>query len=236
MDDGIDCVARGAGDIAHDGALLVRQRIGERGLARIGTADDGDVDRVGVVFLLALRNGAQDIHQLVEQIAGPMAMGGRDGPGVAQAQAVEFVDVVHIAGIVHLVDDQQHRRLALAQDAGDFFVVGVDAGLAIDQEQDDIAFLGRSEGLVADGALEAVVIAHFDTASIDEGEVHAVPVGFVVRTVARDTAHFVHDRVVSLRDSVHEGGFTDIGTTNDGNDMLWHCVFPLCIEQIAYLH
>ncbi len=53
LDDGVDGVARGAGDVGHDGAVGRGQAVGQRGLTGVGAADDGDVD-AAVLFLGAV--------------------------------------------------------------------------------------------------------------------------------------------------------------------------------------
>ena len=83
----IDGVARGARHIRDDGAVVIGEAVGERGLARVRAADDGDVDDVLVVFFIleAAIDFAQVIDYLVEQIARAMTVRGGDGERVAQA-------------------------------------------------------------------------------------------------------------------------------------------------------
>ena len=83
----VDGVARGARHVRDDGAVVVGEAVGERGLARIRAADDGDVDDVLVVFFIleAAIDFAQVIDYLVEQIARAMTVRGGDGERVAQA-------------------------------------------------------------------------------------------------------------------------------------------------------
>ena len=216
----VDGVARGARHVRDDGAVVVGEAIGERGLARVRAADDGDVDDVLVVFFIleAAIDFAQVIDNLVEQIARAMAVRGGDGERVAQAQLVEFPQLIELVGGVELVDREQHRLGGLAQDARDFLVVGVDAGLAVHDEDDHVGLVGRLERLRADGALELVLGAHLNAAGVDQLELDAVPVSLVVRTVARDAAHLVHDSLVGLGDSIDERGFAHVRAANDRND------------------
>ena len=112
----IDGVTRGARHIRDDGAVVVGEAVGERGLARIRAADDGDVDDVLVVFFIleAAIDFAQVIDYLVEQIARAMTVRGGDGERVAQAQLIEFPQLIELVGGVELVDREQNRLGSLA--------------------------------------------------------------------------------------------------------------------------
>ena len=122
--------------------------------------------------------------------------------------------------------------LDVAQDAADRIVIGCDARLAVDDEDDRIGLFGAHERLFANGALEDVVVAHLDTAGIDEREMNAAPFGLVIRAVARDAAHLMHDGVVAVRDAVHERRFADIGAPYDGDDWQCHDHNPLTSSSI----
>ena len=116
LDNRVDGIARGTGDIAHDGAVIADHLIEERGLAGVRSADDGDAQRIGLVVLVARVLGQQG-DDLVEQVAGAVAVQGGDGDGVTHAQGVELPKaVVLTGGIVELVDEQESRCSAHASD------------------------------------------------------------------------------------------------------------------------
>ena len=140
-------------------------------------------------------------------------MHGRNRPRIAQAELVELPHLVHFVRRVHLVDRKHDGLVRLAEDSCNLLVVGVDARFAVDEEHDQIGFAG-GERLGADRALERVVGSHFDAAGVDEREVHAVPIGFMVGSVAGHAAHLVHDGLVGLGYAVHEGGFAHVGPSH----------------------
>ncbi len=151
LDNRVDGIARGAGDIAHDGAVIADHLVEERGLAGVRSADDGDTQRIGLVVLVARVLGQQG-DDLVEQVAGAVAVQGGDGDGVTHAQGVELPKaVVLTGGIVELVDEQESRFLELAHHAGDALLLLGDTDRTVDHKQDDSGFLGGGQGLVADG-------------------------------------------------------------------------------------
>ena len=131
-------------------------------------------------------------------------MKGGNRPRIAQTKLVEVPNLVHLRGVVHLVNGNENRLLGPAKRTGHLFVVSVDAGTAIDDQYDGVRLVGSGECLMGNGRLEVIVIAHFDAARVDQGETKAVPDGFMIRTIARDTAHLVNDSIVDLGDTVNE--------------------------------
>ena len=138
-----------------------------------------------------------------------MAVHGRDRPRIAQAQLVELPHLVHAVRGVQLVHHEEYGLGRLAQDARNGLVVGVDPGLAVHEEQDDVRLVRAGQRLIADGALEGVVVAHLDAAG---------PVGLMVGAVARDAAHLVDDGLVGLGYAVDEGGLADVRPSDHRDD------------------
>ena len=217
FDHRVDGIASRARNVAYDGPVTTDEPVGQRALPRIGTTDDGDVDGVDLLFLLHL-----DIFDmadnLVEKVARPMPMHRRNGPRVTKTQAVKLPNPVFFTGSVHLVDGKHNGLAAALQDASDLQVIGRRSGFSIDQKHDGVRLLGRHDGLVADGLLESVLVAHLDTARIDQREVNAIPIRLMVGAVARYAAHFVHDRVLRTRDAVDERGFAHIRSADYGDN------------------
>ena len=220
LHDGVDGVARGAGDIRDDGAVGAQDAVEQRRLAGIGAADDGDVQGVGELIgdlVLFLRKQG---HDIVEQVARAVAMQGRERRGLADAERIELPDAVVFAiGVVELVHQQKDRLVAALEHAGDRLVLLGDAGAAIDHKQDDGGFLGGGKGLVADGrGKDVIALERLDAARVDDGELAAVPIGRVVRAVARDATGLVDDGVRGLGQAVNERGLAHVGASDDGDD------------------
>ena len=200
LDDGIDGVARRAGNVGHDRAVGTQDAVEQRRLTGVGSADDGDVQGVGeLVGDLVLLLGQQR-HDVVEQVARAMAVQGRERCGLTDAERIELPDVVVLAiRIVELVHQQKDRLVGALEHAGDRLVLLGDAGAAVDYKQDDGSFLGGGERLVANGrSKDVVALERLDTARVDDGELAAVPIGRVIRAVARDAARLVDDGVRGL--------------------------------------
>ena len=119
-----------------------------------------------------------------------MAVQGRERRGLADTERIELPDAVVLSiGVVELVHQQKDRLVAALEHAGDRLVLLGDTGAAVDHKQDDGGFLGGGEGLVADGrGKDVIAFERLDTARVDDGELAAVPIGRVIRAVARDAA------------------------------------------------
>ena len=220
LDDRVDGVARGAGNVGHDGAVGAQDAVEQRGLTGVGAADDSHVQRIGELvgdLVLLLRKQG---HDVVEQVAGAVAVQRRERRGLADAEGIELPDAVVLAiGVVELVHQQKDRLVAALEHASDRLVLLGDAGAAVDHKQDDGGFLGGGEGLVANGRGEDVIaLERLDAARVDDGELAAVPIGRVVRAVARDAAGLVDDGVRGLGQAVNERGLAHVGASDDGDD------------------
>ena len=220
LDDGIDGVARRAGNVGNDRAVGAQDSVEQRGLTGVGAADDGHVQRIGeLIGDLVLLLGQQG-HDVVEQVARAVAMQGRERRGLADAERIELPDAVVFAiGVVELVHQQKDRLVAALEHACDRLVLLGDAGAAIDHKQDDGGFLGGGKGLVADGrGKDVIALERLDAARVDDGELAAVPIGRVVRAVARDATGLVDDGVRGLGQAVNERGLAHVGASDDGDD------------------
>ena len=149
-----------------------------------------------------------------------MAVQGRERRGLADTERIELPDAVVLAiGVVELVHQQKDRLVAALEHASDRLVLLGDAGAAVDHKQDDGGFLGGGEGLVANGRSEDVIaLERLDAARVDDGELAAVPIGRVVRAVARHAAGLMDDGVRGLGQAVNERGLAHVGASDDGDD------------------
>ena len=152
-----------------------------------------------------------------------MAMRGRNRHGFAQTERIELPEHLVLAvGVVELVDGEHDRNIAFEKDACDVGVLARHTRAAIDDEDDAIGLLAGNERLARDGSLEHVRIAKGDATRIDDHEIDAIPVGAMVRTITRHTAHLVHNGIFGLRYAINERGLSDIRTTDHGNERKTH--------------
>ncbi len=179
-------------------ALLANKRVDQRRLAGIGTADDGDAHRLGVVIgghvfgvgidiladqdlalgdeILVILVGAKGplmaerLDNGVAQIRQALAMLGRNRNGLAQA---DFPRLKHAgAGIARLglVGDEHDGLAGAPDDIGKGLVIGEKAGARIDHEENDVGLANGDLGLLAHAALQAFRRRRLEAGRVDHVE------------------------------------------------------------------
>jgi len=135
FDQGVDCIARGAGHVMDDTALFATETVEEGALADIGTSDDCDaghaleigVDHLGRLFVtdgcLFFVGDAQLVDDDIEQVARATTMECRNGIRLSQPERQETPTVGFTAIVVRLVGDDQNGAAGAAQPRGDALVV-----------------------------------------------------------------------------------------------------------------
>ena len=210
---GVDRVACGAGDRGHDIAFFAQQGVGHRRFADVGTAHDGDVRQVLLLFGQGL--GGQRREDGIHQVARAAAAHRTDAVGIAQPQGIELVRRVYLVVVVDLVADEDHLFRCAAQEVGHQHVEVGDAGLDFDQEEDHVSFVDRQQYLAADFVLEDIFRIDSVAARVYHGKFSAVPVGLTVMAVAGGSGRGIDDGLSLADQTVEEGAFADIRTAHD---------------------
>ena len=158
----------------------------------------------------------QELDDLVEQVARSAAVGRGDAPDLAEAQTVELVGIVHLFAGIDLVDAQDDRLLAAAQQVGDLGVVVGDAGGGFDHEEDHVGLVDGDDHLLADLFFEGVVRTGGPAAGVDDRELGAAPVAFAVMAVAGDARGLIDNGLAHADQPVEEGGLAHVRASYDG--------------------
>ena len=122
--------------------LLSHQRVEQARLPDVRPPEDRDADRV-LRDLRPLRGAREALEDRVEQVARAVTVQPRDRQGLAEAEAVELVDLVGPGRVVELVRDQEHRTVGAAQQLRDLLVAGRHSGLRVHDEQDEVGLVDR---------------------------------------------------------------------------------------------
>ena len=210
----VDRVARRAGHVGDDHAVLAQEAVDERGLADVRPPDDGEPHDVLVGLVVVL---GQERHERVEQIAAAEPLGGRHRDRLAEPESVELGGERHVAHRVDLVGGDEHRDARAAQQVGKLLVAGAHAGLRVDDEQRDGRVGDPGAGLIADRAGQWVDVLEVDAAGVDEREAAPVPLAGKLLAIARDAGAFVHDRLTRAREAVDERGLAHVRIADDGD-------------------
>ena len=169
LDQLVDRVDGGAGDVVDDDAVLAREPVEQRGLADVGLADDRDPARaadLGEGLGRGLRQRGEDG---VEHVARAAAVQGRDRPGLAEPEVPQAVGLGLGALVVDLVGGQDDRLAGGAQDADDGLVGVGDPDGGVDHEEHGVGELDRDLGLGADRRGEAAAVG-VPAAGVDDRE------------------------------------------------------------------
>ena len=168
LEHGVDRVARRAGHLGDDHALLAEQRVQEARLADVRPAEDRDADRLLADLLRAA--AGEHRHDRVEQVAGAVAVQGRERHRVAEPEPVELERERVLVRVVDLVREQRAPACGLAQDRRQLLVAGRDPGARVDDEEDEVGLRDRGVRLVGDRARDRRLVGDVDAAGVDQQE------------------------------------------------------------------
>ena len=214
-------IPRDAGLGADEQALLAEHPVDERGLAGIGAADDGDLQRairrVVVVSLLLVVELGQSLGKCVMQLADTLAMFGRERDWVAEAERERLVSAGQAGAALGLVGDEHHRAAGAAHQFGEGLVGGEDAGAGIDDEQHDVGFEDRGFGLRAHAAEQRIGIGLFEPRRVDDAKHQSAEVDVALAPVAGHAGAIVHEGELLAHQTVEEGRLADIRPSDDSD-------------------
>ncbi len=162
------------------------------------------------------------IDEIVEQVAGAVAVHRGERDRVAEAEPVELERVRLLRGVVDLVRQDEHGLVREAEDLRDLLVARRRADARVDDEEHEVGLLDRLARLVRDRARDLGVVRDVDPAGVDHEEAAAVPLDLELLAVARHARRLVHDRCARLGQPVDERGLADVREADDrdGADQL----------------
>lgn len=224
--EGVDGVAGGACDFADDGAFVVEDGVEEGGFADVGAADDGEADaaRVGVgvvvfgVWVCGFGGWAEGGFDGVDELGDAAAVFRAEAADGFEAEAGEIGGDEIVFWVVGFIDAEDDGFALAAEFFGDALVDGVHAGEGVDDEDDEV---GGGDGDVcfgADDGAEVVVKSGSDAAGVHDGDGEGSVFETGGEAVAGDAGAVVDDGDAAAGEAVEEGGFTDIGAADDGDD------------------
>lgn len=214
-------IARGPGDLADDGALLLEDGVDEGGFTSVGTADDGDfhrpIRRFGGAMYGVLGRESQALGNDIDEVVDSQAMDGADFGEVAEAQLGELGGAHATVLGVGLVADEDDGLLGAAEDEGELVVHGIDALDDIDHKDEEIGDFERNGSFDLNLFGEDVLGFGSDAAGVHEFEEFGATAALGGDAVAGDARHVVDDGDVLAGEAIEEGRFPDVGATDNGD-------------------
>src|SRR5262249_15453417 len=123
---------------------------------------------------------------------------------------------------IDFVDCDENRFAAATETDGSFTVKWDDAFLNIDDEDDDVCgFDGQFdlfECRAGDDVIGFLAAKQADAAGIHKGESASMPFGFGGNAVASYARSIVDDGDAAANNPIEEGGFSDVWTTDNGDE------------------
>ena len=162
------------------------------------------------VSLAGLRPVRQRAHDLVEQVAHPLAVLGGDLDDRLEPHLVELEHASARLLVVGLVDGQQYRRRRFPQGGGDLLVTGHEPFAAVHHEHHDVCRLDRPLPLHDDQLVQRILAGAEHPPGIHQPERRLEPLGRFVDHIARRAGDRGDDRPPGTRDPVEQGRFADV--------------------------
>ena len=137
----VDGVTSGACYLADDGPFLTQHGVDDRGLACVGSADDGQFQRACISLdgdgldVVGPFLETQFIANHADEFIDPEAMGGADFHLFLESETGEFGTPHFSLGGVRLVADENHRLARFPQFGGEGLINGGDAIDDIDDKE-----------------------------------------------------------------------------------------------------
>ena len=206
-------VARGAGLIVDEHALGAQHRIDDRRLADVGAADHRDGD--GLLAAGGRRGRGRAVAQRLEHLGDAAAVLARDAERIAEAESIEVGHRRLLAEVVHLVGDEHHRLVRLAQQPRDLFVERRRARPRVDDEGDEVGVVHRGQHLPAHALDERLGGAGIKAAGVDDRRLPALEMDLAVEAVAGHARRIAHDRLAASDEAVEQRGLADVRPAND---------------------
>ena len=216
LDQLVDRVDGGAGDVVDDDALVAGELVEQRGLADVGLADDRDPARSADLARRCSGGGSGSAARTASSMSPePRPCSAETGYGSPSPRFHSAVGLGLGALVVDLVGGQHDRLAGLAQDLDDGLVDVGDADGRVDHEQHGVGERHRDLGLGGDPLGQPAGVG-VPAAGVDDGEGAAVPDGVVRDPVAGHAGDVLDDGLAAADDAVDQGRLADVGAADDG--------------------
>ena len=155
--------------------------------------------------------------QRLEQVDQTLAMLGRQSERLAEAKREGFHPPGFAGAAFGLVGGDDHRRVLVAQPAGDFLVERGQPLAPVDHEQGDVGLAHRGLGLLAHPAGQRGGVDVLEAGGVHDAEFEPEQLPLALAAVARHAGAIVDQRDALADQAIEQGGFADIGSADDGD-------------------
>lgn len=211
--DGAVDVSGSACPVGDDGLLLFGERVKQRALSDVRTAEQRDADAVGRFNFLCGRNV---LHECIEQFTHASVLGGarrEDGLDTEPVKALEVMST----GTVNLVDNEEYWLAALQRDARHTAILFADRDVRLNDDPYDVGAVDGLRDLFLNGEFE-LILGRFHAGGVDQPEIVLLPACLGHHAVTSGTSLCGHDGLTALEDSIKQAALAHVGTANNSHD------------------
>jgi len=158
----------------------------------------------------------QHREDLVEQVADIVAVLGRDGDKVLNAELAKVLRRGIELRRIDFVDGQKERLAGAQQQAREVKVGRGQLSAAIDHHHNGLGLFERNAGLPEDLRRNQRFVIGHDATRIHQARRAAGPANLAVDAVARDARLVADNGAARLGEAVKERGFADVGAAHNG--------------------
>ncbi len=193
---------------------VAEESVEQRRLPDVRAAHDGEPHLARSFFGLRifirrfLRR--EPFHERVEQLGYAVAVLGRDGQHVLEAEAMELARECFELGGVHLVGDDEHRLPRRAQQTRQLFIERRRARARIHDPEEHDRLVDGELGLPENVRRDEFLVVGHDTARVHEREAPPRPLRLAVDAVARDPRLVADDGTPLADQPVEERGLPHV--------------------------
>jgi len=217
----VNGIARGAGDIGDDGAIVLQNGIRQRGFSGIGFADNGNADAFGLAhfwrFAEGVRNRLQGGVDGIDELAEIATVFGGDCDALSETELGEVRPRGFVFVVIDLIHHQQHGSLRLAEFLAESGIDRGDAIVGIDDKQNQIGSGNGDIGLKSDLLGKAVIERRANAAGIDDFTGKLGHLRGCGEAVTGNACLIVNDGDFSTNETIEQSRLSHIRATNDSN-------------------
>ena len=159
----------------------------------------------------------------VQQVAGAVAVHGRNGHHLVKAEVVELVHLHGgIAHLVALVHGQNDGLVAAAQHVGHILIRGGQAVAHVHHHDDAVCSVNGDLGLLPHVGQNALGSLGLNTAGVHQQEVMAVPLAVGKNAVTGNARRVLHNGKALTAQLVEQGGFAHVRAAHHCYDRFAH--------------
>jgi len=161
-------------------------------------------------------NVGQSVHHIIQQINNTVPVFGGNRIKRVQPQLIKIGKKNFLLNSIYFINDIKGRLINCAKNIDDFPVKRRDPVFAVQQQNDHIRICNGLMHLETDFIGE--IISFGKSTGVYQGKFNIIPACVPIMTIPRNSRKIIHQGIFAAGDTVKQGRFTHIGTTDNGDN------------------